>query len=101
MNKMKAVVVEAFPGRPDHEVMTRCINVGETITGDLARVAVREGWAEVKEVEDEDRREEGDGLDTKTVKELTAIAAKRQVDLGSASKKADILAALRAAVVTE
>lgn len=98
---MEAVVVMAFPGRPDHEVMTRTINIGETITGELARVAVREEWAEVKDVDDADEGGQDDGLSVKTVKELTAIAAERQVDLGSLTKKADILAALRAAIVTE
>ncbi len=48
---MKAKVTTAFPGRPDSEVMTRTIAVDEVIDGDLAAVAVKEGWAE--EVADE------------------------------------------------
>ncbi len=48
---MKAKVTTAFPGRPDTEVMTRTIAVDEVIGGDLAAVAVKEGWAE--EVADE------------------------------------------------
>lgn len=43
---MKAIVTKQFPGRPDNEVMTRPIEVGEVITGSLAEVAVSEGWAE-------------------------------------------------------
>lgn len=43
---MKAKVTKAFPGRPDKEAQTRRIEVGETITGDLASVAVGQGWAE-------------------------------------------------------
>jgi hypothetical protein len=42
---MKAIVTTAFPGVPDGESMTRRIEVGEQIVGDLASVAVREGWA--------------------------------------------------------
>lgn len=43
---MKAIVTKQFPGRPDNEVMTRQIEVGEEISGSLAEVAVSEGWAE-------------------------------------------------------
>ena len=43
---MKAKVTRAFPGKPDDEVLSRAIAVGEEILGDLALVAVREGWAE-------------------------------------------------------
>ncbi|WP_210265231.1 hypothetical protein [Ensifer canadensis] len=42
---MKAIVVKAFPGRPDNEVVTRTIDVDEVIDGDLAAVAIREKWA--------------------------------------------------------
>ena len=42
---MKATVTKAFPGRPDNEVMTREIKVGEIIDGDLAAVAIKEKWA--------------------------------------------------------
>lgn len=46
---MKAKVKKAFPGRPDNEIKTREIEVGETIAGELATAAVAEGWAtEVK-----------------------------------------------------
>lgn len=48
---MKAKVKKAFPGRPDNEIKTREIKVGETIEGELAEVAVSEGWA--KEVKPE------------------------------------------------
>lgn len=43
---MKANVTKAFPGRPDQEALTRTIAEGEVIFGELAVVAVREGWAE-------------------------------------------------------
>ena len=42
---MKAIVETAFPGRPDNEVVTRTIGVGEVIEGELASVAIREKWA--------------------------------------------------------
>jgi hypothetical protein len=42
---MRATVTQEFKGRPDHEFDTRIFRVGDTVTGDLAAVAVREGWA--------------------------------------------------------
>lgn len=42
----KAKVTKAFPGRPDDETKVREIEPGEFISGELASVAVREGWAE-------------------------------------------------------
>lgn len=49
---MKAKVTKAFPGRPDNEAAVRTIDVGETVHGELAAVAVREKWAD--EVKDEE-----------------------------------------------
>lgn len=47
---MQAKVKTAFSGRPDADCLTREIAEGEIITGELAEVAVREGWAdEIKE----------------------------------------------------
>ncbi len=43
---MKAKVLKAFPGRPDNEVMTRTVDVGEIIDGELTVVALREKWAQ-------------------------------------------------------
>lgn len=42
---MHAKVTKEFPGRPDDEIKTRIIEVDEIITGDLAKVAIREKWA--------------------------------------------------------
>lgn len=42
---MQAKVTTAFQGRPDGEVLARPVRVGEVIGGDLAAVAVGEGWA--------------------------------------------------------
>lgn len=100
---MKAKVVKAFPGRPDNEVMTRIVEVGEVIEGELAAVAVREEWAEeVEEVEAlpkaEDNGDPQPDLGKLTVDALTALAVERNIDLGGATKKADIIAAIEAAV---
>lgn len=43
---MKAKVKTAFPGRPDDASQTREIAVDEEISGDLARVAVENDWAQ-------------------------------------------------------
>lgn len=40
-----AKVTKAFPGKPDGATAVRTIEVGEEIHGDLARVAVENGWA--------------------------------------------------------
>jgi hypothetical protein len=42
---MDAKVTKAFDGVPDGQVMTRRFAIGETVSGDLARVAVENGWA--------------------------------------------------------
>ncbi|WP_037437148.1 hypothetical protein [Sinorhizobium fredii] len=90
---MKAKVVKAFPGRPDHEAMTRTIEVGEEIEGELAAVAVREKWAEPIET-DEAIGNDADGvvLDKMKVDELKAHATSLGVDLGAAKTKAQIIA---------
>lgn len=56
----KAVVTKAFSGRPDKETHSRQHNVGDVLEGELARVALEEKWAEMKEVEDETPPEEED-----------------------------------------
>jgi len=43
---MFARVKTVFVGKPDVEVLARQIAVGEVISGDLAVVAVRTGWAD-------------------------------------------------------
>ncbi|MCV0371080.1 hypothetical protein [Filomicrobium sp.] len=63
---MRAKVTLAFPGRPDDEIMTRTIGEGEIVEGDLAVVAVREGWAKPQKGENaaaEETSAERDPLD--------------------------------------
>lgn len=43
---MEARVTKAFPGVPEGEVYPRQHEVGETVTGRMAEVALAEGWAE-------------------------------------------------------
>lgn len=42
-----ARVIKVFKGVPDGESAARTFHVGDEVEGDLARVALREGWAEV------------------------------------------------------
>lgn len=42
---MQARVVQPFSGAPDVEVYARQFVEGDIVQGDLAAVAVREGWA--------------------------------------------------------
>ena len=46
MKAMRAVVVEPFPGLPDGESVVKNFKEGDLVVGDLAEVAVREGWAQ-------------------------------------------------------
>lgn len=46
-----ATVTQAFDGAPDGEIYPKRFNVGDTVTGDLARVAVAEGWAKDEALE--------------------------------------------------
>ena len=68
---MKAIVKKPFAGKPDESAETRQFAVGDDVTGDLAEVAMREGWAE--EVTAKKRRQgparsggAGDGGDADT-----------------------------------
>jgi len=94
---MRAKVTTAFPGRPDREVKTRTIEVGEIIDGELAEVAVREKWAE--EVQDEQPAEAKEKkVEDMTVPELKALAEDKKIDLGAATKKGEILALVQKAL---
>jgi hypothetical protein len=67
------------------------------ITGDLAKVAIAEKWA-VEVPPNEKFDQQPDNLEATlrryTVEHLVAMAKEKNVDLGDASKKADIVAAL-------
>lgn len=43
---MQAKVTKGFKGKPDNEATARDIAVGETVEGELARVAIANKWAE-------------------------------------------------------
>lgn len=43
--KIRALVVEPFPGLPDGELTVKNFAVDDVVDGDLARVAIEEGWA--------------------------------------------------------
>lgn len=91
---MQAKVTKEFPGRPDNEPLSRAIKAGEIIGGDLAAVAVREGWADALPEEGTAIEQADDGLDGMTAGQLKAFAAERGIDLGDATKKADIRATI-------
>lgn len=94
---MKAKVTTEFSGRIDGEALARPIKVDEIIAGELAEVAVREGWA-VAHDENVAEGEDSADLDAMTVDELKAFAAENGIDLGDATKKADIRAAIELAI---
>jgi hypothetical protein len=85
---MEAVVTKEFPGRPDSEMHVRTIKVGETITGDLARVAVDEKWAKAKGGKAE---QPANPLAKLTVAELNAMAQDKGIDVSMAGNKAEII----------
>lgn len=101
---MQAKVTTEFAGRPDDEALSRTIKVGEIINGDLAAVAVREKWAE--EAGDDPADDDGEGstqppLDTMTIAQLKAFADEKGIDIGDASKKDDIRAAIDLALESQ
>jgi hypothetical protein len=93
---MRAKVTTEFPGRPDAESLPRQILVGEVVTGDLARLAVEQKWAEELAIEDAPKTGAVD-IDGMTVDELKSYAKDHNIDLAGASKKDDIKAAIKAA----
>jgi hypothetical protein len=91
---MQAKVTQEFAGRPDGEALSRTIKVDEVISGDLAAVAIREKWA-VPELDDPNVAHDGESaLDGMTTSQLKAFAAENGIDIGDATKKADIRAAI-------
>lgn len=70
------------------------IGVHETCVADHRRV----GWVVGGTLPDEAAKPAGPaGLEAMTIKELQALAAEKGIDLGDATKKADIIAAVEAA----
>jgi hypothetical protein len=94
---MKAKVTKEFAGRPDGEALSRTVKVGEVIVGDLAAVAVREKWAD--EVGSESVVDDTDPLaGLTTIAQLKVYADENGIDLGDATKKDDIRAAIHLAL---
>lgn len=97
---MHAKVTTEFTGRPDEEPVSRMIAVGEVIRGDLAKVAVENKWAKEvppNEKPANDADEQPKLLADLTVEQLKSLATERSIDLGDATKKADIIAAIELA----
>lgn len=90
---MQAKVTTAFKGRPDKENAVRRIEVGELLDGDLAMVAVDNGWA----VEDDGEAEKQVLYSDMTLQKLKDYAAEREIDVSKAKKKADVIAVIEAA----
>ncbi|MCX5581329.1 hypothetical protein [Kaistia terrae] len=95
MAEISAIVVSPFKGVRDGEIYPRDIEVGDTVVGDLAVSALRDGMAELRDG-DADH-----GADTAIVNlgrlkldELKALAAERGIELGKAQTKAEIIAVL-------
>lgn len=104
---MKAKVRKEFPGRPDNESTVRTIRVGEVISGDLACVAIAEGWA--KEVDDATGKEPkakagnnkapaGDGLDELSDDDLAKIVSAELVpeDVPAGADRTAVIDIIRA-----
>jgi len=50
MSDVRAKVTKAFPGVKDGEIYPTQFEVGAEVVGDLARVAIAEGWASAEKV---------------------------------------------------
>jgi hypothetical protein len=93
---MLVTVTTEFPGRPDNEALARRIKVGEVISGELAAVALAEGWASEEGREDVIAPKPAE-YGSMTRGALDALAAERGVDITASKNKADVIAALEAA----
>jgi hypothetical protein len=58
---MKAIVDKPFDGAPDGELYPRHFESGHVVEGDLARVAVQQGWASISEPQSVDKPARGAG----------------------------------------
>ncbi len=102
---MRARVTKAFPGVEDGQVHPRPIEIGETISGDLAREAVAGGFAEpVDEAKEAAELAEADAAAKKQASvdrlaALKAVAQGARVDIAKAKTAEEIEAALKAAGV--
>ncbi|OJU22699.1 MAG: hypothetical protein BGN95_03790 [Sphingomonas sp. 66-10] len=67
------------------------------ITDERAEDIVEAGRGEFREGDDDDELDAGDGLDAMKVADLKKLADEEAVDLGTAAKKDEIVAAIRAA----
>jgi hypothetical protein len=95
---MEAKVTKEFPGLPDGQTQVRAIKKGETISGDLARVAVREKWA--TEIKDKGVVQEPPApkpLKDMSIDELKAYAVEKKIALGDATTPPEIIAAIELA----
>ncbi|MBD9635961.1 hypothetical protein IB277_06590 [Ensifer sp. ENS07] len=90
---MLAKVKTPFRGVPDGLIHPRDFAAGDIVEGDLAAVAVAEGWAATEESDGAG----GVALDKMKVEELKAHATSLSIDLGAAKTKAEIIAVIVAA----
>jgi hypothetical protein len=95
---VRAKTVTAFDGVPDGLVIPKHFNEGDEVEGDLAAVAIREGWAVSLNAPATPKPPEPAALDKLTNAELIELA-KTELDLvlDPKSKKADMIAAIEAA----
>lgn len=78
-------------GEAKHQITEeRAVDIQRGLRGEISEVEATD------EDEDEGDRDEGDGLDAFTVTELKKYATDENIDLGSATKKQEILTAIRA-----
>ncbi|MGM4909127.1 Rho termination factor N-terminal domain-containing protein [Rhizobium sp. 768_B6_N1_8] len=96
---MRAKVLTRFPGATDDNPVTRYIEAGEVISGDLAKVAVDNGWAEkvegdleVETLSDDDRETAFSSIDAEIAARRAAadrIISDIQAQVDAARQSAD------------
>ncbi|PLX36948.1 MAG: hypothetical protein C0605_07705, partial [Hyphomicrobiales bacterium] len=82
---MAIIVKKPFRGVPDGECHPRLFNKGDELTGDLADVAVKNGWAE----KGEGKAEKEAKAKAKADEEAAAAKAKADEEAAAAKAKAD------------
>ena len=92
---LKAIVEKQFAGRRDHQGFTEQIPVGDEIEGDLALVAIAQGWAkEIAGSGTESAEDVPDDLKDLKKDELIAVAESEVVDISDAKTKPKMIAAI-------
>lgn len=81
-----ATVIQEFKGVPDGEHHVRRFRVGDEVTGDLARVAIAEGWATEHQTR---KKPPSNKMDTPDRNKSGPVSRRGRVSRKSSASKSD------------